>query len=107
MSQTATSTSFAVTEASNRRSPEQISELLDNPGFGNLFTEHMVLVEWDKEQGWHDARLVPYGPIPLDPSAAVFHYAQEIFEGMKAYRRADGSVLAGPMPSTPPRRPRA
>jgi len=92
MSQTATSTSFAVTEASDRRSPEQISELLDNPGFGNLFTEHMVLVEWDKEQGWHDARLVPYGPIPLDPSAAVFHYAQEIFEGMKAYRHADGTV---------------
>ena len=92
MTTTPTSTSFAVTERNDRRSPEEIAELLTNPGFGSLFTEHMAVIDWDKGQGWHDPRVVPYGPIPLDPSAAVFHYAQEIFEGMKAYRHADGSV---------------
>lgn len=92
MTTTPTSTSFAVTERSERRSPEEIAQLLENPGFGSLFTEHMAVIDWDREQGWHDPRVVPYGPIQLDPSAAVFHYAQEIFEGMKAYRHADGSV---------------
>ena len=92
MTTTPTSTSFAVTERTERRSPEEIAQLLQNPGFGSLFTEHMAVIDWDKDQGWHDPRVVPYGPIQLDPSAAVFHYAQEIFEGMKAYRHADGSV---------------
>ncbi|TQM96031.1 branched chain amino acid aminotransferase [Ornithinimicrobium humiphilum] len=92
MTMTPTSTSFAVTERPERRSAEEIAQLLESPGFGNLFTEHMALIDWDREQGWHDPRVVPYGPIQLDPSAAVFHYAQEIFEGMKAYRHADGSI---------------
>jgi branched-chain amino acid aminotransferase len=92
MSQTTSSTSFAVTQRSDRLGAEQIAEKLQDPGFGTTFTEHMVLLDWDREQGWHDPRVVPYGPIPLEPSAAVFHYAQEIFEGMKAYRHADGSV---------------
>ncbi|MFK5582158.1 MULTISPECIES: branched-chain amino acid aminotransferase [unclassified Serinicoccus] len=92
MSQTTSSTSFAVTEAADRRSADEIAHLLANPGFGSLFTEHMVLVEWTGDTGWQEARVVPYGPIPLDPSAAVFHYAQEIFEGMKAYRHSDGTV---------------
>ena len=83
---------FARTEAAERRSADEIGAILESPGFGSTFTEHMVLVDWDREQGWHDARLVPYGPIPLDPSAAVFHYGQEIFEGLKAYRHEDGSV---------------
>ena len=61
-------------------------------GFGNYFTDHMFLMDYSVEEGWHDARIVPYGPIALDPSAMVFHYAQELFEGMKAYRRADGGV---------------
>ncbi len=61
-------------------------------GFGKLFTDHMFLMNYTVEEGWHDARIVPYGPIPLDPSAMVFHYAQELFEGMKAYRRPDGGV---------------
>jgi len=68
--------------------------ILANPGFGNHFTDHMVQVTWTTESGWHDARLMPYGPITLDPSAAVLHYAQEIFEGLKAYQRHDGTVWA-------------
>src|SRR5262245_64718531 len=54
----------------------------------------MVTATWTAGQGWHDAGLVPYGPIQLDPATAVLHYAQEIFEGMKAYRHADGSIWA-------------
>lgn len=61
-------------------------------GFGKIFTDHMFLMNYSTELGWHDARIVPYGGITLDPSAMVFHYAQELFEGLKAYRRADGEV---------------
>ena len=61
-------------------------------GFGKIFTDHMFLMNYDDGQGWHDGRVVPYGPISLDPSAMVFHYAQELFEGLKAYRTADGSI---------------
>ncbi len=60
--------------------------------FGTVFSDHMFLMEYDPEQGWHDARIVPYAPIPLSPAAAVFHYGAEVFEGLKAYRTADGSV---------------
>jgi branched-chain amino acid aminotransferase len=69
------------------------TEALKNPGFGTLFTDHMVTVEYDEAQGgWHSATLGPRGPIALDPAAAVLHYAQEIFEGMKAYRQPDGGI---------------
>ena len=61
-------------------------------GFGKVFSDHMFLLNYDKGQGWHDPRVVPYGPFTLDPSAMVFHYAQEVFEGLKAYRTADGTV---------------
>lgn len=61
-------------------------------GFGKVFTDHMFLMSYSVEEGWHDARIVPYGPISLDPSAMVFHYAQELFEGMKAYRTADNKI---------------
>ena len=61
-------------------------------GFGNYFTDYMFLMNYDTEQGWHDARIVPYGPLSLDPSCMVFHYAQEMFEGLKAYRTADGDI---------------
>lgn len=60
--------------------------------FGRIFTDRMFLVEWKAGEGWVDARIQPYGPFVLDPSALVFHYAQEIFEGLKAYRWADGSI---------------
>ena len=63
-----------------------------NLGFGHIFTDHMFIMDYDEGQGWHDARIVPYQPLVLDPSALVFHYAQECFEGLKAYRCPDGSV---------------
>ncbi len=62
------------------------------PGFGKVFTDHMVVIDWDEGTGWHNATLGPRGPIPLDPAASVLHYAQEIFEGLKAYRREDGTM---------------
>ncbi|ANJ26684.1 branched-chain amino acid aminotransferase [Agromyces aureus] len=74
------------------KSPEARAEILADPGFGNHFTDHMVDVCWSEKGGWHRPRVTPYGPISLDPAAAVLHYAQEVFEGMKAYRHADGSI---------------
>jgi branched-chain amino acid aminotransferase len=65
-------------------------------GFGQIFTDHMFIMDYDKGKGWHDPRIVPYGPLELDPSTAVFHYAQEIFEGLKAYRTAKGIQLFRP-----------
>ncbi|GAB3252393.1 branched-chain amino acid aminotransferase [Nocardioides dilutus] len=70
----------------------KLAEILANPGFGTHFTDHMFTVEWTPDTGWHAARIEPYGPLTLDPATAVLHYAQEIFEGMKAYRHEDGSV---------------
>ena len=61
-------------------------------GFGRIFTDHMFVMNYTAGRGWHDARIVPYGPLSLDPSAMVFHYAQEIFEGLKAYRTASGEI---------------
>ena len=81
-----------VTRNESARSAAEREEILANPGFGNHFTDHMVDLCWSAKGGWHRPRVSPYGPIQLDPSAAVLHYAQEIFEGLKAYRHADGSV---------------
>ena len=64
----------------------------DQLGFGSIFTDHMFLMDYSADQGWHDARIVPYGPITLSPAASVFHYGTEVFEGLKAYRRPDGKV---------------
>ena len=61
--------------------------------FGKYFTDHMFLMDYETGKGWHDGRIVPYGPLSLDPAAAVFHYGQEMFEGMKAYRAKDGRIL--------------
>ena len=84
--------SFTVDVRSDVLPDDQREAVLANPGFGKTFTDHMVLATWTAAAGWHDAKVTAYGPLSLDPSAAVFHYAQEIFEGMKAYRHADGSV---------------
>ncbi|RVQ65331.1 branched-chain amino acid aminotransferase [Croceicoccus ponticola] len=65
---------------------------LANPGFGTQFTDHMVSIEWTEGEGWHNATVGPLQPIPLHPASAVLHYAQEIFEGLKAYRHPDGST---------------
>ncbi len=70
----------------------QRAQILANPGFGSNFSDHMVSIEWSEGEGWHNAQVGPRQPIPLDPAAAVLHYAQEIFEGLKAYRQADGGI---------------
>ncbi len=61
-------------------------------GFGKVFTDHMFMMDYTKAKGWHDARIVPFGPIELHPAATVLHYGAEIFEGLKAYRTASGEV---------------
>jgi branched-chain amino acid aminotransferase len=61
-------------------------------GFGNIFTDHMFIMNYDEGKGWHSPRIVPYAPLTLDPSAMVFHYAQEVFEGLKAYRTKSGEI---------------
>ncbi|MFC0005789.1 branched-chain amino acid aminotransferase [Micromonospora siamensis] len=66
--------------------------LLANPGFGRVFTDHMVTIRYAEGKGWYDARVEARAPIPMDPASAVLHYAQEIFEGLKAYRTAGGEV---------------
>ncbi len=73
-------------------SEERLAEILASPGFGLHFTDHMLTLEWAPDAGWHHGRIEPYGPLTLDPATAVLHYAQEIFEGMKAYRHEDGSI---------------
>jgi len=77
--------------------PQPVSDveragLLSNPGFGRVFTDHMVTIRYAEGKGWYDARIEPRAPIPMDPATAVLHYAQEIFEGLKAYQTADGGV---------------
>ncbi|MFT3897986.1 MAG: branched-chain amino acid aminotransferase [Thermomonas sp.] len=89
----ATPLAYRVTPSDHARSAEQRAAILGGElGFGNVFTDHMVSIDWDKARGWHDARVHAYGPLALDPAAAVLHYGQEIFEGIKAYRHADGSI---------------
>ena len=64
----------------------------DQLGFGTVFTDHMFVMDYSSRDGWHDARVVPYGPISMSPAASVLHYGTEVFEGLKAYRTPDGSV---------------
>jgi branched-chain amino acid aminotransferase len=85
---------FTVQRNPRPASDEQRAALVTNPPFGQHHTDHMVCIDYTDGQGWHDARVVPYGPIELDPSAIVLHYAQEIFEGLKAYRWADDSIVS-------------
>ncbi|OAH51410.1 branched-chain amino acid aminotransferase [Microbacterium oleivorans] len=89
---TAAPLTFAVTKNLAAASPSAREEILANPGFGTNFTDHMVDICWSSKGGWHRPRVSPYGPISLSPAAAVLHYGQEIFEGIKAYRHADGSI---------------
>ena len=92
MSQTTAPLTFEVTRRSDPRPDVEREAVLANPGFGTTFTDHMVTAMWRKGEGWSEGKVTAYGPITLMPSAAVLHYAQEIFEGMKAYRHADGSI---------------
>ena len=77
-----------ITRAATLKEKPDSSKLV----FGQSFTDHMFIVDYYAGKGWQDARIVPYGPLQIDPAAKVLHYAQEIFEGLKAYRTADGSV---------------
>ncbi|WP_026313696.1 branched-chain amino acid aminotransferase [Actinomadura flavalba] len=67
--------------------------ILADPGWGRYFTDHMVTIRYAADRGWYDARLEPYGPLSLDPASQVLHYSQELFEGLKAYRQRDGSIV--------------
>ena len=83
---------FKVTKNPSPSSSSDRSEVISNPTFGTHFTDHQVVIVWEKAKGWHSAEVLPYGPILMDPSSAVLHYGQEIFEGIKAYRHQDGSI---------------
>jgi branched-chain amino acid aminotransferase len=83
---------FAVQINESARSAAEHADIIAEPGFGKHFTDHMVDICWSEMGGWHRPRVQPYGPIALDPAAAVLHYAQEVFEGLKAYRHEDGSI---------------
>ena len=83
---------WQVTRNDNAKAPDVRAEILADPGFGRFFTDHMVDICWSERGGWHRPRVQPYGPISLDPAAAVLHYGQEVFEGLKAYRHANGSI---------------
>jgi len=88
----AMSLTFDIRPTSSPTSEKDRAEKLANPGFGRVFTDHMSIVRYSQAKGWHDARVEARANFPLDPALAVLHYAQEIFEGLKAYRRDDGGV---------------
>ena len=79
---------MTITKTPNPKEKPDASTL----GFGEVFTDHMFILDYEEGRGWFNPRIVPYGPLSLDPAAAVLHYAQEMFEGLKAYRAEDGSL---------------
>ena len=85
-------TRFTITRATAPRPEEERAAAVAEPRFGEVFTDHMARITWTEADGWSGHRVEPYGPLRLDPAAAVLHYGQEIFEGLKAYRHPDGSV---------------
>ncbi|QLH24330.1 branched-chain amino acid aminotransferase [Streptomyces sp. Rer75] len=87
-----TTPSIELKPSSHPLSDAEREEILANPGFGRHFTDHMVTIKWTEGRGWHEAQLVPYAPLSLDPANMTLHYAQTIFEGLKAYRQPDGTV---------------
>lgn len=84
---------FAVTKNEHPATDAQRAEILAEPGFGKAFTDHMVSIDWTADKGWHNAQVRPFGPVELSPATNVFHYGQAIFEGLKAYRHEDGSIV--------------
>ncbi|MBB4685164.1 branched-chain amino acid aminotransferase [Amycolatopsis jiangsuensis] len=89
-----TATQFTHVPHPSPASADRVAEVLTKPGFGTYFTDHMVTVKWNKQEGWHDATVGPYAPFTLDPATSVLHYGQAIFEGLKAYRQPDGTIAA-------------
>lgn len=84
---------FAINPNANPMPEADRLKAFENLGFGTLFSDHMAVIRWSADKGWHSAEVTARAPFPLDPAAAVLHYAQEIFEGMKAYRAADGRAV--------------
>jgi branched-chain amino acid aminotransferase len=84
--------SFTVIPAPKRVGDAERARMLTNPGFGRIFSEHMARIIWDRDRGWHNAELRPYESLQLDPGTSVLHYAQAVFEGLKAFRQADGGI---------------
>jgi branched-chain amino acid aminotransferase len=84
--------SFVVERSAQALPAAERAKLLADPGFGRVFTDHMAVIRYTEGTGWHDAKVTARKPLTLDPASAVLHYAQEIFEGLKAYRLADGSM---------------
>ncbi|MFM9851336.1 MAG: branched-chain amino acid aminotransferase [Sphingomonadaceae bacterium] len=85
-------TPFLIEPNANPVAADARAAMIADPGFGRVFTDHMVMIRYSDTLGWHDARVTARAPLSLDPASAVLHYAQEIFEGMKAYRLADGGM---------------
>jgi branched-chain amino acid aminotransferase len=88
------SSEFSIETSARPTSDSDREKILSKPGFGKYFTDHMVVIDWTLDKGWHAPRIIPYGPLMLDPASLVLHYAQAIFEGLKAYQHADGSIWA-------------
>jgi branched-chain amino acid aminotransferase len=84
---------FEIKPTANPTSEKDRTAKLVDPGFGRVFTDHMAIVRYTQGKGWHDARIESRANFPLDPAMAVLHYAQEIFEGLKAYKTADGGAI--------------
>ena len=85
---------FTITPTDNPTPDAERAQILEDPAFGQQFTDHMVSIDWTEESGWHNAQVRAYEPISLDPASNVFHYGQAIFEGLKAYRHSDGNITA-------------
>lgn len=83
---------FHIEKTSTPTPADQREALLKDPKFGRVFTDHMVVIRYVEGQGWHDAKVVPRGPLSIDPASTVLHYGQEIFEGLKAYRGKNGDI---------------
>ena len=83
---------FKVTKNQSPTPDSEREAIIANPTFGTHFSDHQVVIVWEKNKGWHSPEVLPYGPILMDPSSAVLHYGQEVFEGIKAYRHQDGSI---------------
>jgi branched-chain amino acid aminotransferase len=88
----AVASAFAVEPNESPVAAEERSRLITDPGFGRVFTDHMATIRYSTERGWYDPKIAARQPIIVDSAMSVLHYAQEIFEGMKAYRHADGRV---------------
>ncbi|MDR3684701.1 MAG: branched-chain amino acid aminotransferase, partial [Geothrix sp.] len=92
MSATQTDTPIEIRPSAHAASAEERAKRMTNPGFGRVFTDHMVVVRYKEGQGWGQGVLSAYAPIEMDPAASVLHYGQAIFEGFKAYRQPDGGI---------------